>query len=255
MEASNIWHLFRLHGHQIVRQFAAPSVLFALSVCLLTMFGQHHLQAQNLKRHDNKKVHFGISLGFNSARFNLTHSNDFIYNDTIKVLESPSSLGFNVGIVSDLHLSKRASLRFIPTLIFAEKDLRYQEIGDDGLMETTKTLESIILDFPLLFKYKSDRFFDNFRFYGLAGLRVDWDLGSNSKARRATDIIKLNNIDVLAEYGLGLEFYFPLFIFSPEIKISHGLPNIFVPTPDLRYSDVIERLKSRYLTISFQFEG
>ncbi len=234
--------------------FSWAAFLPALFFCL---FGSQRLlaQKQNLLKHDNKIVHFGISLGLNTAKFKVTQSADFIYNDTIKSVESTRSPGFNIGIISDLHLGNHADLRFIPTLVFAEKTLRYQEQISGSLNETDKTIESIILNFPLLFKYKSDRFFDNFRFYAIGGVRLDWDLASNSKARRANDIVKINNIDFAFEYGAGLEFYFPLFIFSPEFKISQGLPNLHVPTDGLRYSNVLDALKSRYFTISFQFEG
>jgi hypothetical protein len=226
-----------------------------LAVFFLLSANTLGILAQNLTRHDNKKMHFGISLGFNVANFSLTHSDAFIYHDSIKVVESPRSPGFNIGIISDLHLGKNADLRFIPSLVFAEKDLLYSEISPNGDVEVNKTLESIILNFPLSFKYKSDRFFNNFRFYAIGGLRFDWDLGSNAKARKATDIVKIKGSDFLVEYGVGLEFYFPLFIFSPEFRISSGLPNLFVPTEDLRYSDVLQSLKSRYFMITFQFEG
>jgi hypothetical protein len=140
--------------------------------------------------------------------------------------------------------------------MFAEKDLIYTEIAPGPDVQINKTIESIILSFPLSFKYKSDRFFnENFRFYAVGGVRFDWDLGSNSKARKATDIVKIAPFDFLAEYGVGTEFYFPLFILSPEIRISNGIPNLFVPTENLRYSDVLQRLKSRYITFSIQFEG
>lgn len=211
---------------------------------------------QNMLKNESKKMHFGIMLGFNRSNFAITHSSEFAYHDSIKVVNSPKKPGFNIGIISDLHLSKNADLRFIPTLIFAEKDLRYTEIYDaNSDIEVTKTIESILLDFPILLKYKSDRFFNNFRFYAIGGARFDWDLGSNSKARRATDIVKINRYDFSVEYGVGLEFYFPLFIFSPEIKLSQGIPNIFVPTPNLRYSEVLQKLRSKFITISLQFEG
>lgn len=210
---------------------------------------------KNLPQHDNKWIHFGISLGLNTAHFNIDRSELFAYHDSIKVVDSPKSPGFNVGIISDLHLTKRIDLRFIPTLVFSEKDLRYTETFGDELVNETKTVESIILSFPLSFKYKSDRFFDNFRFYALAGARFDWDLASNSKARKATDIVKIAGTDLSLEYGIGLEFYFPLFIFSPEIRFSHGLTNLHVPTPNFRYSDVLDKLRSRSIMISFQFEG
>lgn len=244
MYQSNIWNLFHLCRLQIV------SVLFFICLTFTTT-----VVAQNMPKHDNKTIHFGMSLGLPRGNFMVTHSEAFNFHDSIKVVDSPTSAGFNVGIISDLHLTKHADLRFIPSLIFVEKDLRYTEISDEGDQEVTKTIESIILSAPLLFKYKSDRFFDNFRFYAIGGGRFDWDLQSNSKARRAKDIVKLARYDVAVEYGIGLEFYFPLFIFSPEIKISQGLSNLHVPTENLRFSEVIDKLRSKYITISFQFEG
>jgi len=248
MYQSSVWNQFDLYGRKIIA--------LAIIALLTSISSSPVLHAQmNMPKHDKKIVHFGISLGFNRANFAVTHSDRFIYHDTIKVVDSPKSMGFNVGIVSDLHLGNHGSLRFIPTLVFAEKDLRYTETSSEGSIMTNKTIESIILQFPLTYKYKSDRFYDNFRFYALGGARFDWDLGSNSKARRANDIVKISSIDYSLEYGLGLEFYFPLFIFSPEIKFTKGIGNLHVPTDNFRYSDVLDKLRSQYLTISFQFEG
>lgn len=244
MERINVWHLFDLCGRKIV---------FCACFLLLTsgLFAQ-----QNLENHDKKLIHFGMSLGFNQARFAITHSEAFIHHDSIKLVNSPSSPGFNIGIISSLHMSKRFELRFVPTLTFAERDLIYNEVHTfDRDTTIKKTIESIILAFPLSVRYKSDRFFDNFRFYVHGGLRFDWDLGSNSEARRANDIVKIGGTDVVAEYGFGLQFYLPLFIFSPELKISHGLFNNHVPTDGLRFSDVLGKLKSRYFMVSFNFEG
>ncbi|MEZ4885159.1 MAG: outer membrane beta-barrel protein [Chitinophagales bacterium] len=227
-------------------------VLFASLLVLFPTLSQAQL---NMPGHENKNLHFGIAVGLNWSNFKVTHSEDFINHDTILVVESPRSPGFNVGIISDLHIGKRADLRFIPTLIFMEKDLIYDEKFASEVVETPQTIESITLSFPLYFKYKSDRFFNNFRFYVLGGVRFDWDLGSNSKARKAFDIIKLDRYDAAVEYGFGLEFYFPLFIFSPEIKFTSGLPNIHVPTDGLRYSNILQKLQSRGVTFTLQFEG
>lgn len=248
MYSTHIWYQFVIHGRKITALLGLVFVVFLGSI------NTSHAQ-QNLLKHDKKRIHFGMTLGFNRAQFMVRHAPAFTYHDTIKVVESPISTGFNVGIISDLHLGNNADLRFIPTLIFAEKRLNYVETLDEGDTETQKTVESIILGFPLTFKYKSDRFFDNMRVYILGGGRFDWDLASNSKARRATDIVKIDRFDFSAEYGVGLEFYFPLFIFSPEIKITQGLTNLLVPTPNFRYSDVLGKLRSRYLTLSLQFEG
>ncbi len=206
-------------------------------------------------RHDSKRIHFGITTGFNLTNFHINRSEAFVNHDSIKVVNSPKKPGFIVGIVSDLHLGKHTDLRFIPTLILSDKYLYYTEYNIDGDEVVPKIVESIILNFPISFKYKSDRFYDNFRFYVLSGARFDWDFSSNKRARKATEIVKIQPFDIAAEVGMGLEFYFPLFIFAPEIKISQGIFNTHVPTPNLRYSEVLESLRSKYITISFQFEG
>ncbi|MBK8444279.1 MAG: PorT family protein [Sphingobacteriales bacterium] len=223
---------------------------------MFAAFALQPLIAQkNLEKHDYKKIYFGILGGWNTTRFNIEHSKDFILNDSIKLLESPNTPGFNLGIISNFRLSKHADLRLIPTLVLAEKKLRYTEIANSGDSTFVNTIESIYFDIPIALKYKSDRFNDNYRFYVMSGLRFDYDLASNSKKRRANDIVKLGRFDVAAELGFGFEIYFPMFIFSPEIKISRGLNNVHVPTDNLRYSDVIGALRSRTITISFQFEG
>lgn len=216
---------------------------------LLPLFAEAQ---QNLTSIDNKKIHFGILVGYNSSRFTVTHSNSFIYNDSIISVESPNSPGFNVGIISNLRLSKRFDLRVIPTISLVERIIRYDEIQDNTL---DNVVESIFLDFPIGVKYKSDRVYDNMRFYILGGGKVGWDVASNSKKRKANDILKLAPIDFGVEYGFGFEFYFPYFMFTPEIKITQGMRNVHLPTDGLNYSDVIQQLRSRVITFSLQFEG
>lgn len=262
MHRIDFWHCLPVCGRQNRLTVVYLSSLLLLSfVCLMLL--PSDVQAQNrrstiqgnLLKHDKKLIHFGIALGFNRSRFQITHSDAFTFHDTIKVVESSWSPGFNVGIVSDLHLNENIHLRFIPTLIFTEKDLEYTEIEGTSEVFRTATIESIILGFPLYLKFKSDRIFNNYRFYAIAGARIDWDLASNSEARKRFDIVKLNRFDFVAEYGVGLEFYFPLFIFAPEIRFTHGLGNIHTPTPGLRDSNVLNKLRSRGFFMVFQFEG
>lgn len=247
MHQFKFWHSIYLHRAKVI-----------CFLCCILGFSMVAEAQANMQKHDRRKIHFGMQFGFTRNSFGITRSDAFVYHDSIKVVDSPRTTGFNVGIISDLHIGKHTDLRFIPTLVFNERKLRFTEIANDGDVVVNQTIESIILGFPLYFKYKSDRFPDsngNFRFYFLGGGRLDWDLASNSKKRLATDIIKINNIDVLAEFGFGLEFYFPYFIFSPEIKISHGLMDLHAPTDNFQYSEVLNTLRSRYLTISFQIEG
>lgn len=243
MEIFEFWNKRHLYGKKVI---------LILAVLLFT--SEFVNAQQNLLKHENKKVYFGILAGFNSTRFQVEHSEDFILNDSIKLVESPNTPGFNLGIVSNLKFNNQWSLRFIPTLVFAEKDLRYTEIKQSGDSTFVNTVESIYFNFPLGIKYRSDRFYDNFRFYIMSGMRMDLDLTSNSKKRR-NDLIKLGRIDMAAEIGFGFEIYFPMFIFSPEIKIARGINNVHIPTENYRYSEVIGALRSRTITVSLQIEG
>jgi hypothetical protein len=99
----------------------------------------------------------------------------------------------------------------------------------------TKQVESILLGFPIHIKLRSDRI-NNFRVYMFAGGKFEYDLASNSTARRAEDLVKLKSIDLGVEAGIGFNFYFPVFILSPEIKISNGLKNIHSRDANLKFS-------------------
>jgi hypothetical protein len=47
----------------------------------------------------------------------------------------------------------------------------------------------------------------------------------------------------------------PYFILSPEIKISNGISNSHSRDPDLKFSNVIDRMQSRMVVFSLIFEG
>jgi hypothetical protein len=57
------------------------------------------------------------------------------------------------------------------------------------------------------------------------------------------------------EGGIGFQFYFPVFILSPELKFSEGIKNVHDRDPNLQYSNVIDKLKTRMIVFSLIFEG
>ena len=142
-------------------------------------------------------------------------------------------------------------LRFIPTLSFSDKNIVYTDLHGKDI---TKDISSIYLDFPLQLRFKSDPIKD-FRVYAITGIRYDYDLASNVKARRADDIIKLQKNDVCAELGIGFMIYFPYFILSPELKVSRGFVNVLSQTPGLIYSRTLQSIYSRTFTFTLNLEG
>lgn len=222
--------------------------IFALTVLLCVLTAKAQFNVHELGKKD---VYFGIALGVNVADFKIIHSPVRIENDSIRYFKSKVGPGFNLGIICNYQFHKYFDLRFIPTLSFSDKNIEYEDL-DHNMIK--KSLSSIYLDFPLLLRFKSQPIKD-FRIYVIAGVRYDYDLASNVKARKADDIVKLNNHDVAAEYGIGFMVYFPYFILSPEFKMSHGVINVHSNTPGLIYSRTIERMYSRTFTLSLNLEG
>ncbi len=216
------------------------------------LFLTNRVSAQfNIHELGKKDVYFGIALGVNVADFKIIHTEVRPQNDSIRYFKPKLGPGFNLGIICNYQFHKYFDLRFIPTLSFSDKNIEYEDL-DHKLIK--KNISSIYLDFPLLLRFKSQPIKD-FRVYVIAGVRYDYDLASNVKARKAEDIIKLNNHDAAAEYGIGFMIYFPYFILSPEFKMSHGFINIHSSTPGLIYSRTIQTMYSRTFTLSLNLEG
>jgi hypothetical protein len=239
MQSAYFRHIFYLHGLQKI--ITALVVLFSV----WPAFSQ-----RNVLEHYNRKIYFGITIAYNMSNYKVVHSNEFIYNDSILQVNSRRGPGFNLGIISNLRLNEYFDVRFVPSLVFADKKLVFTQKNK----EIIKTTESICTDFPLMFRFKSQPWKD-MKVYVLAGMKYSLDLASNAKARKAFDQIKIKRHDLCYEYGVGLQFFFPLFIFSPEIKFSNGILNVHQPDRNLIYSNMINKLQIRTITLSFHFEG
>lgn len=236
--------------HLLRKQVIAAGVLLLM---VKSSIAQREL---NLPDHDLKPYYFGITLSYNSSYLHASHHPQFLQSDTIMVSEPRNAGGFGLGLLATAHLSNRFEVRVNPQLIFASKTIRYVTRYDGPLdiPNPTKNIESILMSLPIQVKFKSDRI-DNFRVYMMAGLKYDYDMASNSTARRAEDLVKLKASDYGFEGGIGFNFYFKRFIFSPEIKISNGFNNIHSRDVNLKYSNVLDRLQSRMIVFSIHLEG
>lgn len=209
-----------------------------------------------LPDHDAKPYYFGITLSYNTSHFQASPSPRTLQYDSVLVADTRNGKGFGLGLQATARLNKRFEVRFNPQLIFAQKDIYYRLKYPTPLEDSSqlKMVESTLLSFPIHLKFRSDRI-GNFRVYTFAGLKFDYDLASKSSNRRAEDLVKLKKIDYGVEAGMGMNFYFPSFIFSPEIRISNGLSNIHSPEKDNKYSNVINQLQSRMIIFAIHLEG
>ena len=237
--------------HHLLRR---KIILLVLSFVFCSTASMAQLRdAINQEGHDDKPYHFGINLGYNKSHFSFTHHPRFLQYDSIMDVESINSAGINLAWLVNLRMSDQFDLRVHPLdLTFSEKAFLYTEkYTTDPLIE--KKVQSITLSFPVLIKFSSDRI-DNFKVYTIAGGKFDYDLASNAGARKAEDLVKLKPSDLSVELGLGCNIYFPYFVLSPEIKLSSGLVNLHSRDPNLRYSNVIDKINSKMITFSLTVE-
>lgn len=110
------------------------------------------------------------------------------------------------------------------------------------------------MNLPLQLKFKSERL-RNFRFYAIVGGKFDYDLAANARSRKTDEFLKIKPTDVGAELGTGFEFYYPNFIFSPEIKFSQGFMNQIFVDRNLPLTNGIDKINTRMIVISIHLEG
>ncbi|MBA2250224.1 MAG: PorT family protein [Chitinophagaceae bacterium] len=215
-------------------------------------FGQLN-NVVNQPDHDDKPYHFGINLGVNYSHFSFTHHPEFLQRDTIMDVESINSPGLNLALLVNIRLGEHWDLRLHPAdLTFSEKSFLYTEnFGDAPTIK--KSIQSITVSFPVHLKFSSDRI-NNFKVYTIGGVKFDYDLASNAGAKKAEELIKLKKSDFSAELGVGFHFYFPVFVLTPEIKVSSGLVNLHSRDENLRYSNVIDKINSKMITFSLTVE-
>lgn len=240
MGGTKYWDLFFIHWRK-----AALIAVFLCSYSLIhSQAGKHNY---NYLEYKNKEYYFGISLGFNSSKHQIFHSKEFIGNQNIFLAQGASGPGFNVHGIVNYKVGEYFDFRVLPGFTFATRYLDFNE-------NNRVSIESIFVEFPLHIRYKSAPYRDK-RAYVIGGLNYSFDVSSNSKTRQANDFIKISPHDFQLELGLGMQFFFPYFILSPEIKFSQGINNTLLYNNLIIESSVMEKLLSRVITISFHFEG
>ncbi len=213
-------------------------------------------KAPNLLNYDLKKLHFGFIIGINNADFASKAKTNLNPFDSIRIIETNGSAGFDVGIVADLRLGEYLNLRFVPEISLLDRKVAYNiQYLQSDLTVTEKKLESVCVDLPLLLKLKSSRM-HNCRVYVIGGGQLSIDLASQAKKKNKNSelvFLKLNRSEFQAQAGVGMDFYANLFKFSIEAKMSYGL-NDLLKHEDNVYTNSVEYLRGKIFHISILFE-
>ena len=208
----------------------------------------------NYREFQSKAYYFGLTFGYNSSNFQIDYSKNAILNDSFQVVEGIAGSGLNVSMIANMKLGEYFDFRFLPGFSFV--DHKFEYITTFSNERQTRNIESVLVQAPFQVRFKSDPFHD-MRVFVLAGVKYTYDVASNARIRQeqAVRAVLLSPHDFSVEMGAGFQFFFPFFIFSPELKYSQGIGNILIYNSNLEQTNVIEKVLSRTFTISLHFEG
>ncbi len=234
------------------------TITLLITALLPSLAFAQYREGINQLEHDSKPFHFGINVGINRSHYSFTHHPRFLQYDSVLAVESVNSSGLTLAWLVNKRLSNHFDLRTYPlNLTFTEKAFQYslkypnKPASEDSI--TIRKIQGITLALPLQIKFSSDRI-NNFRVYMLAGGKIEYDLAANKGEKNTENLMKLKKVDYGIEAGLGFHFYFPVFVMTPEIKLGWGLNNMHSRDPDLKFSNVIDKINARTITFSITVE-
>ncbi len=225
-------------------------LLLAIVPTIACVFAQDKYTGNNFRAFSGKDYYFGLSLSANRSTYKLYRSNYFVNQDSLFKSESIKNPGFSVGIITNIKFGNHIDFRFIPTFSFANRNIVYSDRSND----LNRKIESTFLELPLHIRFTSLPYKD-MKVFIVGGIKYDYDISNKSRTKKFSSLIKLSPHDFQAEIGAGMQFFFPYFIFSPEIKFSQGLNNILIYNGANSESSILEKILSRAFIISFNFEG
>ncbi len=240
--------------YQICKSVRLTSAI--LIFALMVIGGTSFAQKGNYPTFDHKKLHFGFSLGVNTADFIYQlHVVDSLLEDSIQNITIKRQPGFNLGIIGSWDIHETVHIRFIPSLSFQERLFHYDYMKNGVLESRENRLESTNLDFPIILKLRTKRII-NFAAYALGGLQYSLDLASQVDVEQTTaePIVKIIKHDFAYQIGGGFDFWLPYFKFGIELKLSNGLRNVAIQDGTF-FMGPINSLKNRVWWFSLTFEG
>jgi hypothetical protein len=199
----------------------------------------------NLRNYDEQKLHYGFVLGLNFSRFHFQTQDRYAASDT--VVQTKISPGFSLGLLGVLHLNPWWEMRLAPMASFNERTLEYTSLSDGNTVD--KLVEATYIDVPLLFRFKSSRR-GNARMFMLIGAGASFAL---AKKVEEEDLVRVKPFDVAIEFGFGMEKFFPMFKFAPELRFSQGIMNVLEQDGNA-YSGQLKALYNQRVSLYFFFE-
>lgn len=265
MQIIDIWDKLHIYGRKI-----GFTLLF--SFLLMEGFAQKQWSIFNQSGGDNQTFSYGFFLAGHTSSLRLKYSEAFLNPEAsdirnVRSIMPAYSPGFDLGFLLTTRLHDQINILITPKVGFyeyrTEVDFFSEEnTADPDLINTepntvdkaplTLLTEETLVELPILFKYKSQRF-NNTRMFFLAGVNPQFRTKKQDEADE--DDIVLTGKDLALELGMGFDLYFKYFKFSPEIRFSHGLNNLYrAKTTDPQIASAISEIRKKSITIYLHFQ-
>jgi len=227
-------------------------VLLSLGLLLFgNTLAQSNSEMFNPRYDERKIITYGFSLGFQTTAYQLKYADYFLdpAMDSVHSILPKKRPGFKLGFIVNFKLAQFLDLRITPTVSFAEYILEYNFVGGD---QFTELVESTGVEFPVLFKYKSQRR-NNLRMYLVGGITPIIEAAGKSSLEEDLSRLQVEKFNATLELGFGLDMYYPLFKFSPEVRFAYGLVNVLSAHENAK-SIGIDELRTKTLSFYFHFQ-
>lgn len=210
-----------------------------------------------------RRIHFGFVLAASALDYKVISAKGPTYNSKnstapynffVDVTNLSPALG--VAALMDYRISHNLSLRLQIGPTFGTRTLNFYDVDRDTLT-LGMNLESVLLEMPMLIKYKALRNSD-FRPYMIAGLTPYCDVSAFKNFNEKRDLfIALKPLDVALTIGIGFDAYFDFFKFAVEAKYVSGLVSA-ISNKSLvgyeQYPTAIDKMYMRSFVFSLIFE-
>ncbi|MFA0960528.1 porin family protein [Roseivirga sp. BDSF3-8] len=245
MDTTYFRHKLDLHGKKIV--------LAALLATLLIPF-ESNAQITREKynpNYDERPIRYGFLLGVQRASLQPRYDENFVTEDfdTTYAIQAPWSTGLVIGFIGQLRLNQYLDLRLTPMVTIAEYDLEYTYAKKK---DEIATAETVFVNLPLMLKYKSYRR-GNYRMYITGGANPSFEVSGRKEDEGDVQRLPIQDMNFALELGLGLDIYYPLFKFSPEIRFSRGIVNMKKDSRE-NLTEGLDRITTNTVSLLFHFQ-
>lgn len=235
------------------------SHLFLLLLLLATQSALCQTRPSHLGGFDDRKLHYGIQVGYTQSKFDLHCTEADSIRQTILGTTSYYSPGFHINVIGDLRLGDHLNFRLLPGITLVSRDMAFNwseaYTSTHWKYDMRRTVESVYGEIPVEFKFRAKRYND-FRPYLTAGASWGFDFASLRKNLNNNEesIIRLNPVDLRYTAGVGFDVFLRYVKFAIELKMAFGMIDLRVADDDY-YTLSTTDFKSRTFMLSFTFEG